>query len=256
MGGSEDRGSRELGEAAAEWSARRVLLIVSEDDRYVSPCLIQAIRHEFPWLDVLFVDSLERACGLTVRIVPLLLVDLALFAQYASMIEDLQRAHPQAAVAFLSKGAGSPGPDAVLSLAGVRGVLPMSLALDVWLAAMRVLILGGEYFTAAFLLAAAQARRAAPEPDETIVPTDNPLALRGLTARELQILELVSRGRQNKLIAAALRLSENTVKIHIHHIIAKLGVHNRTEAASLYLEMPRFARERTQNGPSAGGLSP
>ncbi|WP_323131382.1 response regulator transcription factor [Sinorhizobium medicae] len=45
---------------------------------------------------------------------------------------------------------------------------------------------------------------------------------------------MVSRGLQNKIIAAEIRLSENTVKIHLHNIITKLGAHNRTEAAARF----------------------
>jgi len=55
-----------------------------------------------------------------------------------------------------------------------------------------------------------------------------------LTARELQILGLVSRGLQNKLIAAEISLSENTVKVHLHNIISKLGARNRTDAAARF----------------------
>jgi DNA-binding NarL/FixJ family response regulator len=50
----------------------------------------------------------------------------------------------------------------------------------------------------------------------------------------MQILEMVSRGLQNKAIAAEFNLSEHTVKIHLHNIISKLGIHNRTEAAARY----------------------
>jgi DNA-binding NarL/FixJ family response regulator len=57
-----------------------------------------------------------------------------------------------------------------------------------------------------------------------------------LTGRELEVLGMVARGHQNKIIAADLGLSEHTVKIHIHNIIRKLGVHNRTEAAATYLQ--------------------
>lgn len=57
-----------------------------------------------------------------------------------------------------------------------------------------------------------------------------------LTVRELEVLAMVARGHQNKIIAADLGLSEHTVKIHIHNIIRKLGVHNRTEAAAIYFE--------------------
>lgn len=65
-----------------------------------------------------------------------------------------------------------------------------------------------------------------------------------LTVRELGILSRVARGQQNKIIAADLGLSEHTVKLHIHNIITKLGVHNRTEAAVLYLERANGATAR------------
>jgi len=45
---------------------------------------------------------------------------------------------------------------------------------------------------------------------------------------------MVSRGLQNKTIAAEFHLSEHTVKIHLHNIISKLGAHNRTEAAARF----------------------
>ena len=57
-----------------------------------------------------------------------------------------------------------------------------------------------------------------------------------LTTREAQVLSCVAEGKQNKLIANRLGLSEHTVKLHIHHVIAKLGVNNRTEAAVWFLE--------------------
>lgn len=56
-----------------------------------------------------------------------------------------------------------------------------------------------------------------------------------LTTREMEVLSLLSEGAPNKTIAEELALSQSTVKLHIHHIIAKLGVRNRTEAAVSYL---------------------
>jgi len=56
-----------------------------------------------------------------------------------------------------------------------------------------------------------------------------------LTAREVEVLVLVSQGKSNKLIANALKLSESTIKLHIHHIINKMGISNRTEATIIYL---------------------
>jgi DNA-binding NarL/FixJ family response regulator len=57
----------------------------------------------------------------------------------------------------------------------------------------------------------------------------------GLTAREVEILDMVAAGRTNKEIAAACFLAEKTVKNHINRIFAKLGVATRAEAVSLWL---------------------
>jgi two-component system NarL family response regulator len=54
-----------------------------------------------------------------------------------------------------------------------------------------------------------------------------------LTNRELEVLQLVARGRRNKEIAAELKISEETVQGHVKSILAKLSVHDRTEAAAV-----------------------
>ena len=53
-----------------------------------------------------------------------------------------------------------------------------------------------------------------------------------LTQREQEVLSLLTTGMQNKVIAFRMGISENTIRIHIHHILRKLGVRNRTEAAN------------------------
>jgi two-component system, NarL family, response regulator YdfI len=50
-----------------------------------------------------------------------------------------------------------------------------------------------------------------------------------LTKRELEVLQLLAQGQANKQIAAALSISEHTVKFHISSIYSKLGVNNRAE---------------------------
>lgn len=52
-----------------------------------------------------------------------------------------------------------------------------------------------------------------------------------LTPREMEVLQLLVKGRSNKEIAAALFLAEDTVKIHLKTLYVKLGVQDRTEAA-------------------------
>jgi NarL family two-component system response regulator LiaR len=54
-----------------------------------------------------------------------------------------------------------------------------------------------------------------------------------LTRREQDVLELIARGRSNKRIALELGIAEKTVKTHVGHVLAKLGVADRTQAALL-----------------------
>jgi two-component system, NarL family, response regulator LiaR len=51
-----------------------------------------------------------------------------------------------------------------------------------------------------------------------------------LTPREMDVLRLLAQGQSNKEIARALDLVEETVKSHVRHILAKLGVQSRTQA--------------------------
>lgn len=54
-----------------------------------------------------------------------------------------------------------------------------------------------------------------------------------LTAREVQVLELLAEGLPNKAIASRLGISDQTVKFHVAAISGKLGAANRTEAVRL-----------------------
>lgn len=57
-----------------------------------------------------------------------------------------------------------------------------------------------------------------------------PDLLEPLTAREVQVLELMAEGLSNKAIAARLGISDQTVKFHVASISGKLGASNRTDA--------------------------
>ena len=54
----------------------------------------------------------------------------------------------------------------------------------------------------------------------------------GLTAREIEVLRLLAEGRSNQEIADALFISLPTVKVHVTHLFAKLGVDSRVAAAA------------------------
>ena len=58
----------------------------------------------------------------------------------------------------------------------------------------------------------------------------------GLSARELEILQLMAKGAANKEISAQLSIAQSTVKTHIANIFQKLGVNDRTEAVTQALK--------------------
>jgi DNA-binding NarL/FixJ family response regulator len=58
---------------------------------------------------------------------------------------------------------------------------------------------------------------------------------RSLSKREVEVLELVLEGSRNKEIAAALTISQETVRVHLRTIFTKLGVHDRTAAVKVAL---------------------
>jgi DNA-binding CsgD family transcriptional regulator len=62
-------------------------------------------------------------------------------------------------------------------------------------------------------------------------PWNQSLPALGLTRREDEVLRWVARGKSNREIADALSIAPGTVKKHLDHIYAKLGVTTRTEAA-------------------------
>jgi DNA-binding NarL/FixJ family response regulator len=216
---------------------QRVILLLTNSGS-VSERLIDAIEREFPWIRIEQVEHVAAACMTFSHPVALILVDIALMKEAEASSAELLRMHPHALTALiepydkvnvtpLSDIAGSPL---------VRSVLPMDLRLDVWLSVIRLMLCGGEYFPPRPLIKTMLREQNAllAHNGAAQVPAARTSNMAELTARESQILGMVSHGLQNKVIAVECGLSEHTVKIHLHHIIRKLGVHNRTEAAARF----------------------
>ncbi len=155
----------------------------------------------------------------------------------AAEISQLERRHilqtvvayrdPQRAIALLQNHADTHNTTSL-------SLIPMDLNMESWLSILRLLLTGCSYVPPELFMQSKQT--ALPEHDaQDAHDLPHPEgALGKLTAREVQVLALVAEGLQNKHIADKLCLSEHTVKLHLHHVISKLGARNRTDAALRY----------------------
>ena len=70
-----------------------------------------------------------------------------------------------------------------------------------------------------------------PRVARVLLPSSTPKVSDSLSARELEVLQLVAKGLPNKLIGRNLGITERTVKVHVGHLFRRIGVADRTSAA-------------------------
>lgn len=161
----------------------------------------------------------------------LLVVDDSLWPAVDAELAQFALANPQTAIAIAFRDAARMN-RMVLASSGLPkriSFLPMDLNIESWLTILR-LVLTGYPFVPSEILLSHDAVSASTAP----TPAPQSGALDKLTPREREVLALVAEGLQNKHIAGKLGLSEHTVKLHLHHVISKLGARNRTDAALRY----------------------
>ncbi len=228
-------------------SQKKKIVMLAKIDLFAE-CLMQAVGARFPGHDVVSLSDPDNLLdGNLVDVILIMLYRMSA-KTFPTILRTIHEFHPKASIGLVVDHAEELDP----SIAGfveerlIHGVLPLNLHLDVCLAAIDLLMKGGEHFPAALL------RRLSVDPFEQSKPygrqAEAPDAaayanggkrrreasLGGLTTREVQILDLICMGTQNKIIADRLGLSENTVKVHVRNIYKKMNVRNRTEAASRY----------------------
>ncbi len=107
---------------------------------------------------------------------------------------------------------------------GAKGFIQKSSETSVLLAALQLILVGGTYIPPLML-------------EQQTVSMEPRQETASLTARQMDILQFLHKGQQNKVIAYELDLSEATVKVHVRHIFSVLGVKNRTQAVQKALEL-------------------
>jgi DNA-binding NarL/FixJ family response regulator len=109
---------------------------------------------------------------------------------------------------------------------GARGYIPTSVECEVAFAALRLISAGGTFVPAGALRSTAA--NADDQPEDERQKRSGKL---DLTPRELLVIDLLRKGKPNKLIARELDMQESTVKVHVRNILRKLNAANRTHAA-------------------------
>ena len=132
----------------------------------------------------------------------------------AALIEEF----PDARILVLSTHSGEEEIYRVMQ-AGARGYVVKSILREELLRAVREVYRGAQYLDP--IVASHLAERKYHRP---------------LSSREVDVLRLVAKGFGNREIASQLNIAEVTVKLHVSHMLEKLGVNDRTQAATVALQ--------------------
>lgn len=234
---------------------RDAILMIAECD-LLSECLADVLSRRFPELEL----SVQRSTSAFVGEDGLRLVLLYRLqpAAIPGLIRAIRHYNPDSSIAIVADGPQIFDDRFFRDLVDAReieGILPLNLRLDVFLAAVDLLAKGGEHFPSALLQRLRRDSMTGNGGYETMAygrpgrMADAPLRLNGdgmgLTTREVQILNMLCEGTQNKIIADRLNLSENTVKVHIRNLYKKMQVRNRTEAVSRFFNTDRSSLRRS-----------
>jgi len=225
--------------------------------------LVRILEKHVAGSRVVLADRLTRSTEVG-QSVGLVLIHASVPLSIVECVTACRKAFPRAALAIISEDVSADIArfNHLFVQRRVQGLLPLSFKLDVWLAAVSLLLSGGEYYPYLHAKAAPDPAESPAEPAQEAVRPRTPVAEadteksaliedKGLTRREVEILQLVSEGHQNKHIAHEMALSEHTVKVHVHNLITKLRVNNRTQAAAAF-RTGRMPTSVTMAGPGLG----
>jgi DNA-binding NarL/FixJ family response regulator len=234
------------------------VVVIVEPLTLTRTCILSILRRELPGFDIVEMattDNLGWVSGRDVRLVALNIGDKSIVDP--SVEDDLVLLAdfcPNASIALLSNHDDEASALAAMHR-GVRGFFPTSIPVDLAVAGLRLVLAGGVYRPLPIVGHNGTGHNGTghngtghngtghngtpgpeqPEspsmvlaPDVTRDATDKTVI--DFTPREQHVLKALELGLPNKLIAAKLKVSENTVKMHIQHIMRKCSARNRTEA--------------------------
>jgi DNA-binding NarL/FixJ family response regulator len=213
-------------------------ILIADDHRLVIEAVKAKLSELEPAIEFVLAMSVDELLASASDDLDLAVIDLNMpGAEGQAHIEEIRRRHPAVPVIVLS---GYEDPTVMRSAleVGVLGFIPKAYSPEVMISAVRLVLAGGVYVPPLMLSAVPPGI----VPGVTGVGADA-TAPRGasnthtlehlrkvLTERQVEVLQLLSQGKPNKLIGRSLGISEGTVKIHLAAIFRALNVRNRTEA--------------------------
>jgi len=113
--------------------------------------------------------------------------------------------------------------------AGVDGYLMKEISCEALLQSLQLVMLGEKVFPTDLATLLVNGSPATPRSGRKVISEE--VKGRGLSDRELQILQCLAQGDSNKTIANRLNITEATVKVHVKSLLRKIQANNRTQAA-------------------------
>jgi len=214
-------------------------ILIADDHRLVIEAVKAKLSELEPGIEFVLAMSVADLLASASDELDLALIDLNMpGAEGQSHIDEVRKRHPAVPLIVLS---GTEDPAVMRSALerGVLGFIPKAYSPEVMLSAVRLVLAGGVYVPPMMLSAlppgivagvAGAASGAAPAARTGSAPHTLEHLRNVLTERQVEVLQLLSQGKPNKLIGRALGISEGTVKIHLAAIFRALNVRNRTEA--------------------------
>ncbi|MFV0678324.1 MULTISPECIES: response regulator transcription factor [Variovorax] len=218
-------------------------ILIADDHRLVIEAVKAKLSELEPGIEFVLAMSVDELLAGATDDLDLALIDLNMpGADGQAHIDEIRQRHPAVPVIVLS---GYEDPAIMRSALerGVLGFIPKAYSPDVMLSAVRLVLAGGVYVPPMMLTAVPPgivAGMAQQPGTESLVRGGAAGGGSGgqtlehlrsvLTERQVEVLQLLSQGKPNKLIGRSLGISEGTVKIHLAAIFRALNVRNRTEA--------------------------
>jgi DNA-binding NarL/FixJ family response regulator len=226
------------------------LLVIGKSSQF-SPCMCRTLATELPDWQVHKVANVSDVPNLqnsTLATFQFAILYQDIFLDDPNSAEYIKKMLPDCRMTLAYNMSGLTDLADTNAMQVFDSFIPLDVKVDVWISATKLTLVGGTYWPPEFHGAIFENGKDTIEnissqslATKPMASLQNDLPLQAgwtspLTPRENEVLRLVSEGRQNKLIAAELNLSEHTIKLHLHHIITKLSVSNRTEAARWYMD--------------------